>query len=1536
MPARSYPGYADAIAFPVSFADVRAGIKNGNVTTAHEATTRVNLVFANCIAFNGADSAHGSLSVACRDAYNEAVVGTVADQDVDLESTPKRQRKEPDRFDSEITTSTFTRDRDERFLIRTLATELQRLNDDIERRDLEDAAEEAATLTAAVEAAAVVEATAAAELEAAARAAEMSRNDDAKRQRKAGLLAGFFPPLRKTTTSASLASSSAPTLTASPPAAAAAAAATGKTRVSKRDRSRLENEATLQTIGSAQKRGNTNKASHEAACAAEVVTGNTDTDLSPQSVTDLVREIVRSLLRCGNLNVVLRVYSQLRERPEIIGLDVLEAAISEIRYGEGNEASLEETRGKYMTKSNLVKTTICEAIKAFGEALVPDNSHATDTNRHALHTVIAACTPDDPKLFEFFRQLIGISKHQHTKGLTLKKEFAERSTKHWILEPPAGTRIDKYNDTCASIVAKWLLLDHSRVNNEDQRPSRVCVGVTDTGATVYEQVSKRVLLTSKIATPAAFMDSDQYPIWLAEAKKTIKNPRFSYWRHVYPVLDARYRATFHTTECVCPTCVPAEKNLPKMYLEHHRWHREHVEALRKEGQWDELCADCADSTKNCPGAAPKWLKSTRDLQNELQCDAPTWHEVSYPSFNTSTGWIDWHGPWRHLVLAREDCSTGSCPNCGFANLYGNDGVTVNVGSVEDGDEGVAYACRHHGVESDHKSQLFHWITVPDGVSIDKKSGKISPKTRKDWVLSPFKRAECLRMLQDMCADYIKHMRPVRLRAFMAGRFDFLFHVSRAVWDRGVNCALDTVETDMFDQLVDMLVERCCAEKTAKETAEETAKETAEETEEEETEMTFPPLPPPPPTCYAPGCPNRGKMRLSSGHRCASSVCAARHKCALLVPPAKAWGVVEKVSDFATAVPKVAEFGLTGAQGIECHHNITAMHHSASILPTTALDLDSDAYTQRLANGVNYVVETVCDYVSVLSKHEHNKVFANNVEVITNHFLRTGVVPDHACCALWYKGKLVQGSTDFSTEEGQKICENDADYYPPAGVGEEECDFHTGPVWLLDGDDVRGPGHNVPNHSQAHAPVPHHAGPDHPNTDDVEPAVDPDDGESAHLGPDDVEPDEEPDEEPDKEPAHDRPGHPDDDNHEPDHLEHLNPDDDDPDGVDPDGPGPDDGDLHCDFRSIEQPDMYDRPAPLLRCYLSCDNCPQQYGVSDTHHYLQNSGLEENGGIPIVHTRFLPHHGKNETDAKNKELVWFLQRRVKYQNPVQPGAYQLGLAFAKDKALPGPTYNDPKKMPKLTGRWNHVRLHLVMYVPKNGFDELIGNCCADDTKVKNSKSFSHFAPHSSGEESTLYCRRNTCWCVPCSNGMPHLCEATELCGPVGEYTQLRTRAGRLNTRRGGTYRVPEGGAREDFWEGLESKDHVIVRIHPDDRDDAEDDEAFFVARITKDGAPAYKLATGGLHGGSFFEKGWYVTEFKWMHFVRVDPDTGDHLFKYYSKAKPTVYQANALVANADCYIKAEGGFKYDHKLKLHRLAKGVHDKIMMYCDLSVGHL
>ena len=78
---------------------------------------------------------------------------------------------------------------------------------------------------------------------------------------------------------------------------------------------------------------------------------------------------------------------------------------------------------------------------------------------------------------------------------------------------------------------------------------------------------------------------------------------------------------------------------------------------------------------------------------------------------------------------------------------------------------------------------------------------------------------------------------------------------------------------------------------------------------------------------------------------------------------------------------------------------------------------------------------------------------------------------------------------------------------------------------------------------------------------------------------------------------------------------------------------------------------------------------------------------------------------------------------------------------------------------------------------------------------------------------------------------------------------------------------------------------------------------------------------------------MTGFKWMHFVRgPDPDTVDHLSKCHSKAKTTVHHANALVANAEGYTKAEGGFKHDQKLKPRRLAKGAHDETMMH---SVGH-
>ena len=129
-------------------------------------------------------------------------------------------------------------------------------------------------------------------------------------------------------------------------------------------------------------------------------------------------------------------------------------------------------------------------------------------------------------------------------------------------------------------------------------------------------------------------------------------------------------------------------------------------------------------------------------------------------------------------------------------------------------------------------------------------------------------------------------------------------------------------------------------------------------------------------------------------------------------------------------------------------------------------------------------------------------------------------------------------------------------------------------------------------------------------------------------------------------------------------------------------------------------------------------------------------------------------------------------------------------------------------------------------------------------------------------------------------------------------------------------------------------MVVRIHPDDRGDASEDEEFFVAKVTTDGAPAYKLAKAGLHQGSCFEKGWFVTQIKWMHLERIE-ESGDHLYRYYSKGTPVTIQANGLVSNAGKYINASEpspAFKYDRTIKLHRLKGGTIESIWQYCDLS----
>ena len=1370
------PGHADAVPCPTSFDDVRRGIKAGRLDTLDRTVRATREVFDNCESFCGSSSDYGALAQASRDAFDHAL----GDPTLGNASAAKRRRVEPDRFSDVVTTKTRSLENEQRRLVKALAAALA-----TERIQAEEVAAERRVSE---------------QLQVAAAAAEARQ----ARGTKAPTLLNFFNKLSTataaspadTTASPTAATAASATAARSSRATAASTATNATTRISKRDRAAVDNMKTLGDVGRNQKRGNVITAANGASSAATDVVDHDEPQVTDQHVTDLVRELVHTLSRTGNLNTVLRVWAKFKERAEVIGLDLIEDAIGEV----AGDAPGADVRARYMGKSLYVKTIVLQAIRDFGQALCPDNSHATRTNRHALHTVIAATTPDDPKLYDIYRDLIGISKTQHVHALTLKKSYAEQDTDHWMLNAPIGTRCDRYNDACSEIVAKWLL-DFSRISNEDKRPARVFTGVTEDGKAVYDLVSKRVLPCSKVEIPKAFTASDQYPLWLAEATKTIKNPIFGYWRHVHPVLDARYNSKFRTEECVCPHCTVIDRNLPKVHLEHQRWCREH-------------------GPEDGPAPDHNWLKSTRQLQNALQCKPKQWHEVSFPSFDTATGWFDFKQeavPWIHLTLNDVKCSRGQCDQCGFENLYGADGVTVPVGAEADGDEGLAYGCKVHDLDSAHTSQLFQFLPVPDGVSVDK-NGKVKQKTRTDFVLSSFERAEYVRMFQDFCRKFTEHMWPVRLRSFMAKRYDFLFHTARAVWYRGVDVAVDTVQDSLLD---DLIVETALTAESLAAVVDRIDSNTAA-SYENGTDGVFTSAPVFH-ECYAARCPNRGTIQYpTSARRCISAACNRANEVALLVPPQRAWGSHEEVTDFASAVNRVQEVGETGNQGTICNHDIFALHYDASLMATASLDHGSNAYKKRMEAGIHWVPETVCSYVSVLSKHVHNKVFAANSEAIINHFLKFGELPDWCTAAMWVEGKLVQGSADFSKKETQDACKNDVDYYSPAGQGETECPHHDGPYWLFKADDTRGP---------------------------------------------------------------------------------------------------------------------DRPGRLLKSYVSCDNCPAQYGVCDMHHFIQTSGEDQNGGIPTTHTRFLAHHGKNETDAMNKVIVWFLKKMAQAQTPVQPGAYQLALSFAKARINPGAAYSDPAAMPALSGRWNHVKHHIVMYIPATGFDERLGNNCADDTKIKNSKQFTFIEPHSSGAEATTFHRENTCWCAPCANGRPWHCMATDLCGAVDlehNYTQLRERSGAAHTRRGGIYSEDRAGeqGREAYWSGLKSKDLVVVRIHPDDRGDVAEDEEFFVAKVTADGAPAYKLAKAGLHQGSYFEKGWFVTQIKWMHLERIEK-SGDHLYRYYSKAKPVTYQANGLVCNAGKYINAsEPGpaFKYDRILKLYRLKGGTVESIRQYCDLS----
>ena len=71
-------------------------------------------------------------------------------------------------------------------------------------------------------------------------------------------------------------------------------------------------------------------------------------------------------------------------------------------------------------------------------------------------------------------------------------------------------------------------------------------------------------------------------------------------------------------------------------------------------------------------------------------------------------------------------------------------MTVAVGTEADGDEGLACGCDCHDLDSLTTSQLFQFLPVPDGVSVDK-NGKVKQKTCADFVLPVFPRAESVRM-----------------------------------------------------------------------------------------------------------------------------------------------------------------------------------------------------------------------------------------------------------------------------------------------------------------------------------------------------------------------------------------------------------------------------------------------------------------------------------------------------------------------------------------------------------------------------------------------------------------------------------------------------------------------------------------------------------------------------------------------------------------------------------------------------------------------
>ena len=806
----------------------------------------------------------------------------------------------------------------------------------------------------------------------------------------------------------------------------------GSIRTSKAARQGTANASALAAVGSSHKHGRTKAASASALGLAKEVIASGKNPLSPQYVTDLARAVVELVMRSGNLATVLEVWERVKQRPEMVGLQIVQESLAAIDPTSDSFGS--DTPGmkeRFLSQSLQVQVLVIESMQEFVNEQLrnPTTGRFNANNRHIAASLIAATFPKDkPHLYAEYCRKMRIGRDLLQRGKRLYEQHLQDSSRNWKLVPPREARSTAYTEA-ADLYVYDHLLDISFPNNENKNLVRKSLGVIN-GVQQYALVEKRIMHYTKAEVLEMFYTSPYFEPWMTEARKSQKSPKCS-----INVLSkvwgwhGEFTSYTGTIVCVCPHCVLIDRNQPPMGR---------AMALRCPKTCDRCGGKCGTQSRQ-----HNIYKGQSSMMAALLCPKEHFAHLDIPVFNPENGNIDWLGPRLRCELYHDECATGNCDECGFERLFPDAASRKKIGT--DGNESIVYGCPGMDLAGDSRQDLFAFQKTPDGTQEDPKTGKIRNKTRTDWVSLNLSVGRAVADYQRYCREYAKHMVPVKLRSHMQKHQEFWFDTARGLYHSKVDALIHWLAGMLSDFLVEEAVEIIAGN------ADPSAG------------YNFPPTFTPPAAqpiiqpmhhqgCYRFDCPYRaGTATSMTGPRCYSPACAAAQSAAIPVPPDTAFGRLKFFTDYAAdaAIDTGVERTCAHPRGIK--NGVWVTQHSPFLQWTSEME-NGNSKESRVEAGILAQLERYTDVMFALSSSPHDKVATTNTQRDIAYFYQHGMLPKGTSGCMWIDGKRVKGSVDFSDPANQ--AENEYDFYPSDEQTGGELPYHDGPYHVVDGEDCR--------------------------------------------------------------------------------------------------------------------------------------------------------------------------------------------------------------------------------------------------------------------------------------------------------------------------------------------------------------------------------------------------------------------------------------------------------------------------------------------------